>query len=304
MSVWPTYFVNLSYFWSSSFDFLRLNYMLSLTTSLIIPLQYKKYVNTFRVWPCIFSKIIKLIEPNSFLHNNGDINININNKNNEKNAKSLNWIEFNKSSIIDISDIDSLYNWLSIRHYFLEFGLGFRKRELGIIGCGIASYCLLVLPVLYRLFILGDDIDGLNYVIILFGLTTYLIPTFVTIAIASKIQRNFKKEIQLLKDRKIEENLRYCHEMRARSSLYKHDDGHDFKFHQEKQDLSNAVTICHKISHFYSNKVGFDTIISTLEHDFQEYSFRIFGLRVDQGIVNLIYPIVISLVSIFARTMF
>ena len=49
---------------------------------------------------------------------------------------------------------------------------------------------------------------------------TYIIPTFLTIVIASRIQNNFKKEINLLKKRRIEENLEYTHSMKQYKNEY------------------------------------------------------------------------------------
>ena len=117
-----------------------------------------------------------------------------------------------------------------------------------------------------------------------------------TVGIASKIQTNFRKEIELLKHRKIEENLKYSHQMTKYTQLQ-----FDKNLSQSNK-LSNAVQISEKLSEFYSTKIGFDTIISILENDFELYSFRMLGIRVDQGIFSLIVPIVLSFLTIFVRS--
>ena len=274
-------------------DFVRLNHLLAITTCLIMPIQRTKYIQKFRVWPCIFYDIVRNLNPLNYLNDFTPNNNNNHNTNTDTNHNS--WIDFNKVTMIDINDIDSLYNWLSIRHYFLEFGRGFRQRELAILGYGIVTYFIITASVVVQVFIFDIEYSPFSYFLVSFALGMYLLPTLLTINTASKIQRNFEKEIAILKKRKIEENLEYSHKMNKYQQF-------EFANLSQSNKLSNAIQMSEKLSEYYSTQIGFETIICILENDFETYSFRMLGIRVDQGVFSLIVPIILSGITVFVRS--
>ena len=353
-------FLNLSYVWVAVTDFVRLNWMLSLNACLIIPLQMRMYYKTFRVFPCFFEKMVKTIIPSKFV-----MNIN--------HSLISNWNDFTKTTIIDINDNDSLYNWLSVRHYFLEFGKGFRKRELSIVATGLLSWLLIFGIMLIETFFFGENVVLTNYLIVAMCMILYMIPTCITVLVASKIQTNFDKEINLLNQRKFEDLLQFTHTYTENSIIMNMNDSlnhvknsiarfnlsncNDEKQNQRNQEIDininmneaemgkggvknlqsisivadvevenshdshnidtmiessrnretkidNAIDICCKMNEFYCRKIGFETIIQILSQDSKFYSFTMLGIRVDQGILTLIIPLVISVVTTIVRGMF
>ena len=207
------------------------------------------------------------------------------------------WKNMSRCMIINIKDIQSLYNWLSVRRYFLEFGKGFRYRELAIAGGELLVWCFILIR-LFMQTIIYDEFNSIKIGLAIFMMIQFLIPIFTAIHAASQIQKTFKLEINLLKKRNIGENMRYSQQMEytIEKLLKQPDDNQEITI-DNKLYFQAMVQFCK----YHSNRTGLDTIVDQLKDDFDEYSFKIFGIRIDQGIVHLVYPVVIGMLSVVVR---
>ena len=203
--------------------------------------------------------------------------------------EDVKWTSMTESAIMATNDIDSFETWTYVKEFFLEFGESYRGRELQLNGTILTMWILVILMNLIQLFVFNQTLKIEFYVILCVGMIIYLIPTFVTIIIASKIHSNFRKEIELLKERLITEELIYSKKIQIALKQE--------KSQKEKDLLTNYYQ-------YQSKCVSINAIIKMLESDREKYGFRIFGLRIDKGFVNIMIPVFISIGTIVVRVIF
>eukprot|EP01084_Bolivina_argentea_P215394 365674_1 len=271
LGVCPMTMANFSYLVVGLVDFVRLNQLLAVAATFIIPKYRRKlfYHNGVKIERLLKQSMSKL-----------KLN-NINGINEE--------IPFNNNDLlIDIKDIESLYNWLNIRRYFLEFGIIFRQRELIIFGVIMISWATLGIYALYQT-VFVDEVILKNYVITAIAWSFLIMPTIFTVIVASKIQKNFKEEIEILQDRMLKFHFDAVAEMQMENESNIH-------------NINNTNN--HHTKHYshYLRTVGLETVVNALRKDISKYSFKIFGIRIDQGIITLMIPCIIIFLNLSEKT--
>ena len=187
---------------------------------------------------------------------------------------------------------------MSVRHYFLEFGKTFRYRELSVNAAGIAIWAIVILYLIYQTFVVNarkdattsekaDNIDLVKFIMVFVAMVNVLMPVFITVFVASLIQKNFKSEIRILKKRDSVEAL----EMKfSHKNVLLLVGNKNVSSAERKQQF--AMEICESFIETFAQNLGFNTVLETLDTDYDEYSLKMLGKRVDQGTATLLVPIV------------